>query len=524
VTTTGEITASPRLADLLAALSVVTDLGHGQPPEDAMRTCLLATRLAECLGLPTETRVAIYYSSLLRYIGCTAYAHEEAALFGGDEIAARAALVARDMTDPRDVAGFFLHDLGKDASPVRRVRIVGAALPRAARALPDLAASNCEVGASMARRLGMGPLVQQALLQLYERWDGKGAPRKLRGEDLVLPMRVAQLAGLAIAALQSGSADHAVALVRRHGGRDLDPNLAAEFERHGHSLLREVAVDDPWSAVVEAEPAPHLLVDEGRLDEVGRAFADMVDLKLPFTRGHSTGVAELAQAAAREAGLPPGDVVAVHRAGLFHDLGRLAVPNGIWEKRGAFSGIEWERVRLHPYQTERILARSPALTPLARLAGMHHERQDGSGYHRQSAGAAIPMTARLLAAADSYQAMTQERPHRPALSSSASADTLRIEAGSGRLDSEAVDAVLAGAGHRTARARHSWPSGLSDREVEVLQLLARGASYKGVASVLYISPRTAAHHVQHIYDKIGVSTRAGATMFAMEHELVAYQG
>jgi HD-GYP domain-containing protein (c-di-GMP phosphodiesterase class II) len=233
-------------------------------------------------------------------------------------------------------------------------------------------------------------------------------------------------------------------------------------------------------------------------------------------------VAELAEGAARALGLPAAEAAAVRRAGLLHDLGRVGVSNRVWEKPGALTEGDWEQVRLHPYHSERILARAPALAPLARLAGMHHERQDGSGYHRQAAGPAVPLVARLLAAADAYQAMTQERPYRPALAPAAAAEQLSAEAGRGRLDGEAVRAVLEVAGHRPIRARSVWPAGLSDREVEVLRLIARGASYREVARDLAISPKTAEHHIEHIYNKLGVSTRAAATMFAMEHDLVPH--
>jgi putative nucleotidyltransferase with HDIG domain len=247
----------------------------------------------------------------------------------------------------------------------------------------------------------------------------------------------------------------------------------------------------------------------------------MVDLKLPFTRGHSSGVAALAEAAARGLGLAEADAVAVRRAGLLHDLGRVAVPNGVWEKPGPLTHGEWEQVRLHPYHSERILACSPVLAPLAPLAGMHHERQDGSGYHRQAAGAMVPLGARLLAAADAYHAMTEVRPHRPALDPAAAAERVRAEAAAGRLDPDAAGAVLLAAGHARSAPRRAWPAGLSDREVEVLRLIARGASYRAVARDLSISPKTAEHHIGHIYDKIGVSSRAAAAMFAMEHDLLA---
>jgi HD-GYP domain-containing protein (c-di-GMP phosphodiesterase class II) len=296
--------------------------------------------------------------------------------------------------------------------------------------------------------------------------------------------------------------------------------VAAAFVQHGPALLAEAAALDPWVAVVAAEPEPCRFIPEAGLDDLARTFADMVDLKLPFTRGHSVGTAALAEAAARQLGLSTSETITLRRAGLLHDLGRVSVPNGIWETPGPLTASAWEQVRLHPYHTERILARSPMLADLARLAGMHHERQDGSGYHRQAAGAQIPLSARLLAAADAYQAMTQARPHRPALTAPLAAEHLRTEVKRGRLDGEVARAVLAAAGHPAPSRRTVWPASLSEREVEVLRLIAHGASYKDVASHLTISPRTAAHHVQHIYTKIGVATRAGAAMFAMEHDLV----
>ncbi len=510
-----------RLADLLAALSVVTDLGHGRPSEDAMRACLLATRLADRLGLAAKDRSGVYYTSLLRYVGCTAYAHEEAALFGGGEIAARTAVSTLDLANPREALSFWFSGIATDRFPMQRARLIAMGLPRARKAVKDMAAANCEVGAGMARRLGLEEAIQQALLQVYERWDGKGEPRGLAGEELALPLRIAQVATQAVIFDGLGGPRAALNMVHQRSGTALDPAVSAVFLQHGPALLAELAECDAWETVVAAEPFPRRTISDARLDDVARAFADMVDLKLPFMRGHSSGVAELAEAAARSLRLPENEVTIVRRSALFHDLGRVGIPNGVWEKPGPLSASEWEQVRLHPYHTERILARSPALAPLAGPAGMHHERPDGSGYHRQCRGPAIPLAARILAAADVFQAMTQERPYRAALAPAAAAEQLAAEAQRGRLDGEAVRAVLAAAGHRRTRSRTSWPAGLSDREVEVLRLIARGASYQGIAQHLVISPRTAAHHVQHIYNKIGVSTRAAATMFAMEHDLLA---
>jgi HD-GYP domain-containing protein (c-di-GMP phosphodiesterase class II) len=209
----------------------------------------------------------------------------------------------------------------------------------------------------------------------------------------------------------------------------------------------------------------------------------------------------------------------LRRAGLVHDFGRLGVSNAIWDKRGALGTGEWERVRTHPYLTERMLHQSEALAPLGAIAAQHCERLDGSGYPRGLSGAAISRPARILGAADAYQAMREPRPHRPPRSADEAAAELRAEVKAGRLDAETVEAVLGAAGHRVSRRREG-PAGLTPREIEVLRLLARRLSNKEIAERLVISPKTVGNHVEHIYAKIDASTRAAAGLFAMQHGLL----
>jgi HD-GYP domain-containing protein (c-di-GMP phosphodiesterase class II) len=363
--------------------------------------------------------------------------------------------------------------------------------------------------------------VGRSLFQMFERWDGRGAPLKLREDAISLPARIAQLATQSTVFHRLGGAGAAVEVARRRAGTTLDPSLVEVFARHAEDLLHEIDSGDPWHAVVEAEPAPQRRIPETRLDDVARAFADVVDLKSPHAMGHSREVAGLAEAAGGALGLPGQDIVSLRRAGLFHDLGRVSVTNGVWEKPGPLTTAEWEQVRLHPYHTERILSRSAALSPLAALAGMHHERLDGSGYHRQITAGSIPMPARVLAAADEFHGLTQPRPHRPALDPPAAADRLLTEVREGRLDARAVDAVLSAAGQdRPGAARAGWPAGLTEREVEVLGHLARGLSNRDIGRNLFISPKTVGRHVEHIYEKLGVSSRAAAAMFAARHHLL----
>ncbi len=507
-----------RLSDLLAALSVATDLGMGQPPEKAVRSCLLATGLGRAIGLSDGEVRDVYFASLMRHLGCTATASLEARLFGGDELQARRGSEPADFGNRREMLAL-TYGTGRGSGP-RRLLLVGRAVAGERRYGPGIFASICEAGALLAGRLGLGQQVAVAISQQFERWDGTGGPRGLAKDEITLPARLSEVATQALLFHQAGGADAVMSMLRDRSGGWFDPSIAGAFQRYGEELLRANDAVDPWQAVLEAEPAPTRHVRPGELDRVAHCFADMVDLKSTYTLGHSTTVAELAELAARSVGLDESAVTDLRRAALLHDLGKVGVSSGIWDKPGALTRSEREQVRLHPYHTERILACSPVLAQLGRIAGLHHERLDGSGYHHGLAAAAIPVSARVLASADTFQTLTQERPHRVAHSPALAAERLAEEARSGRLDTDCVRAVIEAAGQATAPARTSRPSGLSDREVEVLRLVARGLSNKQIAEALVISRRTAEHHVQHVYAKIGTSTRAAAALFAMEHDLL----
>jgi putative nucleotidyltransferase with HDIG domain len=506
-----------RLADLLAALSVATDLGMGQEPEKAVRSCLLATALARALELSDAEIRDVYYTSLLQHLGCTASSHEVTHLFGDDVTTNRRAERTDESRLGESLA--LLAMAGRGTGP-GRVRHLARAVTAGRDGNTAILRSVCEVGTRMAERLHLGDGVCVALREGLETWDGRSGAYGLAGDDIPLPARIAAIATQAVIFDRLGGPDAAVEMVRRRAGGWFDPEVAAAFVEVGPAVLDHLVQADVWSEVLAAEPTPVRTIPAAGLDAAARAFADMADLKTPHTLGHSAAVAELAEGAARRLGMDEVTAARVRRAGLLHDLGRVAVSSGIWEQPRTLTSLQWEQVRLHPYHSERILGRSTVLADLAPLAGMHHDRQDGSGYHHGVAGAAIPVEARLLGAADAYQAMTQPRPHRPARGPDEAAGELETAAARGTLDTECVRAVVEEAGHEPASRRGAWPKGLSDREVEVVRLLARGRSNREIAAELVISPRTAEHHVQHIYTKIGVSTRAAAAMFAMEHALV----
>jgi HD-GYP domain-containing protein (c-di-GMP phosphodiesterase class II) len=506
-----------RLAEPLAALSLTTDLAMGQRAEKAILTCLVATEVARAMDLPETDVRDVYYTALLQHLGCTATNHEEAYLVG-DELAGRPRAERTDLASTREALAL-MATVGRGTG-LGRVRHLARTLAGGKEANRTIYRAICEVGARMAERLHLGEGVRIGLFHTIERWDGKGEPQGLSGEDIALPARITQVATQAVIFDRLGGAQAALEMVRRRSEGWFDPTVVDVFSRVGPPLLRRLTETDVWTEVLDAEPNPVRQIPEADLDGVAAAFADMVDLKTPFTLGHSAGVADLARGAAGRLGLSGGEVSDIHRAALFHDLGRAGVPTATWERPGSLTAGQWEQVRLHPYHTERILARSAALRPLARPAGMHHDRQDGSGYHHGASGGEIPISSRVIAAADALQAMTQDRPHRSPRSLDAAAEMLITEATDGRLDPDCVRALLDAAGHLTTAVRTAWPGGLSNREVEVIRLVARGLSNKEIAARLFISRRTAEHHVQHAYAKIGVSTRAAAALFAMEHGLM----
>jgi HD-GYP domain-containing protein (c-di-GMP phosphodiesterase class II)/DNA-binding CsgD family transcriptional regulator len=472
-------------------------------------------RIGALAGLRQPELSDLYYVALLRFLGCTANAHDMAELAGGDEIGLRVAMAAT-LGDSRPAfMRSVLSSLATGQPSVRRARVVATFLGSGPDRMRRGVAAHCEVAENFAGRLGLAEGVQSGLRQAFERFDGRGVPNGMRGDEIALPARIVFLARDAevLRSLMGTAAAIEVVAHRRHLGA-YDPSLVHQFVPAAADILAEAAQGSVWEMVLDAEPEPRPLLPESRIDAVLEAFADFVDLKSPYTVGHSRGVAELAAAAGDDASR-----TLLRRAGLVHDLGRMSVSNAIWEKSGPLGKYEWEQVRLHPYYTERILVASPALAALATIASMHHERLDGSGYHRGIDAAAMSWPARILAAADAVQAKTQPRPHRPALDQTQLAEHLRAEVAHGRLDRDAVAAVLQAAGE-PVRLPVEWPGGLTEREVQVLRLLCRGASKKQVAAGLVIAPSTVDHHVRHIYEKLGVSSRAGATVFALEHGLL----
>ena len=480
--------AEARLAELVAALSLGIDLGFGQPMEHVLRQCLISLRLAEQLGLDDGQRADVYYTALLINVGCHSDAHEQAKWFG-DDFASKAIKYDHEPRSLRMVATGLTY-LGRGHPPLHRFRVGLEFVLSGRREVDGMIESHSQIARALGEQLSLSGGVLDALAASYERWDGRGWPGDLRGDEVPLPSRISQFAEYVEVANRVDGVAGAMRMARQRRGKQFDPQVVDALVQDADAILPPSDEASSWRAVIEAEPGLSVILDDEQFDRALAAIASFVDLKSPYFLGHARAVADLAAEAA------PEDAQLARRAGLVHDWGRLGVSNAILDKRGALGAGEWERLRLQGYITERMLQQSEALAPLA-------------------PGALPPHLARVLEAANAYQAMREPRPHREALDADRAAAELRA----GPFDRDAVEAVLAAAGHRVARRREG-PAGLTPREVEVLRLLARGLSNKEIAQRLSISPKTVGNHAEHIYAKIDAQSRAAAAFFAMQQGLL----
>jgi HD-GYP domain-containing protein (c-di-GMP phosphodiesterase class II) len=506
-----------RRAELLASLSLAIDLGLGQPAEWMLKSALVAQRLAEAAGHDETVQAEAYYLGLIRMLGCTSTSVTDAQLFG-DETAV-AELMTADFDDPAAMQ-LLTALIGKGRPQAERTALLNGFMAAMGSGLiRDNHERHCEGAAILAGRMGLDAGVQASLQHVYERWDGRGTPHGVAGEAIRPATRVVQVAHLAGHYHTLGSTEGAIEVVRHRAGKALDPALAEVLASDADRLLA-APPGTMFAAVVAAEPGETKTLSGSSLDQALEAVADFADQKIPQTLGHSRRVSALAEAAARLSGLPQAEVDRVRRAALVHDIGRVGVSAAILGKSGPLAPGEWERVRLHPYLTERVFAQSPALSPLGALGALHHERLDGSGYHRGLSAPMLDAAARILAAANAYAALTETRPHRPALSEPDAARSLNEDIKAGRLDPRAAEAVITAAGHKPSQVRRSRAIALSEREIEVLGLVARQKSNKEIARELGISAKTVEHHVSHIFDKTGVTTRTGAALYATHNHLL----
>lgn len=515
----GESSPQTRLAEVIGILAMATDLGIGLPIEHAIRTTLLSLELGRRVGLSGIELVDLFYLTQLRMLGCTAGSRESAEFFV-DEVAFARDTQHLDYGDPEGFGRWVMQSFGADRAPDERQRMMEKLFSYTPETRRGYIAGHCEVAQMLATRLGFSGAVIGGLALVFERWDGSGVPNGVRGTEQPAGVRVMTLCNEIEVHHRLHGIDGAVAMARQRSGAAFEPELVDTFCNNAAAILEVIEQPSPWDRLLRAEPEPHRFIDDERRIAAAGVMGDFADLKSVHLTGHSSSVARLATAAARRIGTPDGQRRDLHAAALAHDLGRVTVSTSIWDKPAALNESEWEAVRLHPYYSERMLGRAASFAAVARIAGMHHERADGSGYHRGSGAAAQSDAGRLLAATDAHVAMREARAHRPALEPEHAGAELRRMAAEDQLDPAAVNAVLAAAGDTGPRVRRRWPAELTDREVDVLRRIASGSSIQETAAALHLAPKTVDFHVQNIYSKAGVTTRAAVTLFAIQNGLL----
>ena len=508
-----------RLAELLGALSLATDLAHQAPPETALKDALMSVAFARQLGLTGPDLSDVYYLALVSHLGCTSYAEEQGTLAAGDDASMRRAFMESDFADRSEMLRLASTELAGNSGPLDRAKALAGFMGAGQGFLLAGNAAVCEAAARLAQRLDVSPNVTFALNEVLTRWDGKIFPRPL-GEEISLISRITHLIRVAqIHSLSRGPTGAAEVIAKRRGG-EFDPNVADAFLEIYPDLFASIGEGSVWDQALEAEPPPYRLVPQSHLEGLTLAIADFTDIKSPFTLGHSRRVGTLAEAAGSILGLPSRDISLLRMAGHVHDLGNVSLLQRVWLKAGKLNRPETEAVRLHAYHTERILSASRSLQPFGGLAGLHHERLDGSGYHRGATGAVQAQPTRILAVAEVYQSLLEVRRWRHAFAPNDAARFLTQQVTAGTLDRVAVRGVLEAAGQKAGPRQVSWPAGLTDREVEVLRLLAAGSSNRIIARRLSVSEATVRTHALNIYGKTGVHSRAGIGLFAVEHDLI----
>lgn len=523
---TGETTGGAiRRAELVQAIAFAADLAFGLELEDGLRACYMACSIGEELGLSQDERVAVYYAALLKDAGCTAPTPRLAQFWQTDEIIARRELAVAADFNTRQFVRWLRKHPGSSESLIERVRALARVATRSGPEMDDALETALDVCERISTRLGLPASVQETIGAFFEQWDGKGVPGRMKGDEIPITARVVAPT-FVIAPLHRISGRDAVAhLARTEGGRYFDPQVAraiiALTNREGFWAPLEQADDLP-RLVLDLEPESKWMgVDARGFDEALLAFADFVDLKSPYAAAHSRRVGRLAPAIARAMGLDEADAATCGRGGLLHDLGLVAVPSYVLDRpAGQLRQAEREQLRLHPYLGARILERVPVLADLQPAVGAHHERFDGTGYPGGLRGSEIPLIARVVAVADRFDELTHDSPGEDGMEAAGALEVLRQEAGSA-LDPEVVAVVekaLTGASQETPT--RVWPAGLTDREVEVLRMAATGITRKEIGRRLGISENTVRHHLEHIYNKTGRTTRVGAILFGIENGII----
>ena len=421
------------LSEVLGALSYALDITEGEPPGHAVRTLSIGMRLAEQLGLDDEIRSALFYALLLKDAGCSSNASRLSSLFAADDHATKAAMKRVDWSRSGSLALYTWRAIEPGRSPLAKARRMRA-ITHEEEVRREVIGTRCERGAEIARMLDLPEPTQDAIRTLDEHWDGGGHPLGLRGEEIPLLGRILCLAQSAEVFVRTMGARGAYGMALKRRGRWFDPALVDALLAFRDDVAFWRPLEDPRAIPPAARWEPDdrvLMADDAQLDRVAEAFGRVIDAKSPYTARHSAGVSAYAVAIAGAMGMDAAAQRDLRRAGLLHDIGKLAVSSRILDKPGRLDAHEMAAMREHPGHTLRILERVACFRDLAAVAAAHHERLDGSGYHLGLAAFDLSRPARILAVADVFEALTADRPYRAAMPVDRALGIVRAQSGTG---------------------------------------------------------------------------------------------
>lgn len=503
-----------RLAEILGALSMATDMSAGNPPGTSLTATVISVRIGRALGLSNDELSSLYYAGILRFIGCTATSSDTAAIALGDELTGYLAMTRADPANPDSVRAELEATFAPDRSMEEKREIIEMMVAMGPQAMA-MGLPHCEQAVAIAKRLPVPSTVKSILRHMESRWDDQH-PIHPSGPNLLPQTRIIEFAIVAELHRRAGGlVSMADCALSRRGGQ-FDPAVVDAFIENPASILAGLSPAEEWGSFLAAEPgSPRMTGTEG-LGEAAEALADFTDLKSPWFTGHSRRVAGLAHLAALEAKSDEAAAQAVFHAALLHDIGKNAIANGIWDKREPLSRFEQSQALSATRHTEQVLRMSPIFDPICEVACSVNERRDGSGSHR---GMVLPDGgASFLAVANLFDEWTNDAPTQPAISEDEAAEGLLRQVHGGLLPHQETRIVLDCVGQRK-RAAKVWPSGMTQREAEVLRELARGKTNKEIAQILNVSPKTVDNHLQNLYPKIGAESRTAAALYAMQNGL-----
>jgi len=410
------MTNTIRLAELIEALSHALDMTEGQPAGHCVRCCFIGTRIGQALGLGEEALRDLYYTLLLKDLGCSSNAARICELYLADDLKFKHDFKLVDGSFPQ-ILKFVLSHTGMEAGLAERFRGILNIFKNGGEISTSLIQTRCQRGAEIARQMRFSEEVAKGILDLDEHVDGGGQPQGLKGKEIHLFARIALVAQVIDVFFVHQGPEAALTEIRKRAGGWFDPEIVTVFETLATPVFfAELGSDNLESYVLALEPGRQaILADEDYLDDIAAGFARVIDAKSPYTSGHSDRVALFTDLIAEELGMPPAERRRLKRAALLHDIGKLGVSNSVLDKPGRLEGEEWEQMKRHAEFSETILSRIAAFADLALIGGAHHEKLDGSGYPRGLKGDEISFETRIVATADVFDALTADRPYRAAM-------------------------------------------------------------------------------------------------------------